>query len=73
MRKIMLISILMIGAWLSVNNPYSNTYVAHLKTDAVPVSGQGHSLIKEIEEKAKEYEVEPSNARKDPVWKAIPG
>lgn len=73
MRKIALISVLLIGAWISVNNPYSNTYVASLKTEVVPVVGHENTLMKEIELKAKEYEVEPSNARKDPVWKAIPG
>jgi peptidoglycan-N-acetylglucosamine deacetylase len=73
MRKLVLISVMLIGAWISVNNPYSNTYVASLKNEAVSVSGQENSLIREIDEKAPEFEVEPSNARKDPVWKAIPG
>jgi len=73
MKKLALISVMLIGAWISVNNPYSNTYVASLKNEAVPVSGQENSLIRVIEEKAPEFEVEPSNARKDPVWKAIPG
>lgn len=73
MKKLMLISVMLIGAWVIVNNPFSNTYVASLKTDAVPVSGLENSLIRQIAENAKEYEVEPSNARQDPVWKAIPG
>ncbi|RSD27976.1 polysaccharide deacetylase family protein [Mesobacillus subterraneus] len=73
MRKIVLISALLIGAWLTVNNPFSHTYVTGLKTETMPVAGQEHSLIAEIETKGKEYEVEPSNARKDPVWKLIPG
>lgn len=73
MKKLILISVMLIGAWVIVNNPFSNTYVASLKTDAVPVSGLENSLIRQIAENAKEYEVEPSNARQDPVWKAIPG
>jgi peptidoglycan-N-acetylglucosamine deacetylase len=73
MRKLVLIPALILGAWITVNNPFSNTYVASLKTETLAVAGQENSLITEIETKAKEYEVEPSNARKDPVWKAIPG
>ncbi|HAQ06100.1 MAG TPA: hypothetical protein DCR24_00625 [Bacillus bacterium] len=73
MRKLMLISVLLIGAWVSVNNPYSSTYVTGLKSEIIPASGNGNSLLSEIEKKAKDYEVEPSNARLDPVWKAIPG
>ncbi|GAE43712.1 polysaccharide deacetylase [Mesobacillus boroniphilus JCM 21738] len=37
------------------------------------MTGNENSLMSEIEMKAKEYEVEPSDARKDPVWKVIPG
>jgi peptidoglycan-N-acetylglucosamine deacetylase len=73
MKKIVLITVMLIGAWVTVNNPYSSTYVASLKTDSLAVSGHGNLLMMEIEDKAKEYEVEPSNARIDPVWKAIPG
>ena len=73
MRKFMLISVLLIGAWVSVNNPLSTTYVAGLKSEIIPASGNEDSLLSEIEAKVKDYEVEPSNARLDPVWKAIPG
>jgi peptidoglycan-N-acetylglucosamine deacetylase len=73
MRKLLLISVFIIGAWILADNPYSSTYVISLKTEAVPASGHESSLIREIEDKAKEYEVPPSDARIDPVWKAIPG
>jgi peptidoglycan-N-acetylglucosamine deacetylase len=73
MKKIVMITVMLIGAWITVNNPYSSTYVASLKTDSLAVSGHGNMLLMEIEDKAREYEVEPSNARIDPVWKAIPG
>jgi peptidoglycan-N-acetylglucosamine deacetylase len=73
MRKIALVSIMLISAWTMVNNPFSHTYVAGLKTGSMAVSGQEDSLMAEIEMKAKDYEVEPSDARKDPVWKVVPG
>lgn len=73
MKKLALISLLIIGAWIAVDNPYSSIYVTSLKTEAVPVSGHENTLIKEIEEKSKEYEVPPADAKIDPVWKAIPG
>ncbi|MBS8263512.1 hypothetical protein DYI25_03535 [Mesobacillus boroniphilus] len=73
MKKFVLISVLLIAAWTMVNNPFSHTYVTELKTDTLAVSGNENSLMSEIEMKAKEYEVEPSDARKDPVWKVVPG
>jgi peptidoglycan-N-acetylglucosamine deacetylase len=73
MRKLVLISVLMIAAWAIVNNPFSHTYVSGLKSGAIEVSGNKNSLMSEIEMKANEYEVEPSDARKDPVWKVVPG
>ncbi len=73
MRKFVLISVLLIAAWIMVNNPFSHTYVSGLKTGALEVAGNKNSLMSEIELKAKEYEIEPSDARKDPVWKVVPG
>jgi probable sporulation protein (polysaccharide deacetylase family) len=73
MRKLMMIFVLLMGAWVSINNPYTNTYVTNLKTENLPASGQSNSLLMEIETKAKEYQVAPINAKIDPVWKAIPG
>lgn len=73
MRKYVLIPVMLIAAWIMVNNPFSLTYVAGLKSGALTVAGNENSLMTEIETKSKEYEIEPSNARKDPVWKAIPG
>lgn len=73
MRKFILISVMLIAGWTMVNNPFSHTYVTGLKTGALAVAGNENSLMSEIEMKAKEYEIEPSDARKDPVWKVIPG
>ncbi|KIY20747.1 MULTISPECIES: polysaccharide deacetylase family protein [Mesobacillus] len=72
-RKIALVSVMLITAWTMVNNPISHTYVSDLKTEIIAVSGQQDDLLAEIEKRAKEYEIEPSNARIDPVWKAVPG
>ena len=73
MRKLILISVLLIAAWIIVNNPFSHTYVSGLKTNAIEVTGKKNSLMSEIEMKAREYEIEPIDARKDPVWKVVPG
>jgi peptidoglycan-N-acetylglucosamine deacetylase len=73
MRKFILISVMLIAAWAMVNNPFSHTYVAGLKTGTLAVAGNKNTLLSEIEMKAKEYEIEPSDARKDPVWKVVPG
>ncbi|GAM15556.1 polysaccharide deacetylase family protein [Mesobacillus selenatarsenatis] len=73
MRKFILISVMLIAGWTMVNNPFSHTYVTGLKTGTLAVTGNKNSLMSEIEMKAKEYEIEPSDARKDPVWKVIPG
>lgn len=73
MRKFILISVMLIAGWTMVNNPFSHTYVTGLKTGTLAVAGNENSLLSEIEMKANEYEIEASNARKDPVWKVIPG
>ncbi|WP_079508477.1 polysaccharide deacetylase family protein [Mesobacillus jeotgali] len=73
MKKIALVSVMLIAAWTMVNAPFSHTYVTALKAGTVAVSGSENSLMAEIEQKAEEYEIEPSNARKDPVWKVVPG
>ena len=73
MRKFAVVTVMLITAWMMVNNPFSLTYVAGLKSGSLAVSGNKHSLMSEIEINAKEYEIEPSDARKDPVWKVVPG
>lgn len=73
MRKFVLIAVMLVAAWTMVNNPLSHTYISGLKGEAIAVSGNKDSLMSEIEMVAKEYEIEPSDARKDPVWKVVPG
>lgn len=73
MKKTVLIAALLFGAWVSLNNPYSNIYISSLKNGIIPAAGHESALLREIETKAAEYESEPTDARMDPVWKAIPG
>ncbi|WHY02384.1 polysaccharide deacetylase family protein [Neobacillus sp. DY30] len=73
MKKLSLIACLLIVAWVSVNNSLVDTYVASLKENAVPVGKQENPLYQSIIKNASTYEIPPSNAKIDQVWKAIPG
>lgn len=73
MKKLSLIVCLLIVAWVSVNNPLVDTYVASLKGNAVTVAKQDNPLYQSIVKNASTYEIPPSNAKIDEVWKAIPG
>ncbi|WP_071459490.1 polysaccharide deacetylase family protein [Bacillus massilinigeriensis] len=72
MRKLWLVPIIILGMML-VNNTYSEFYLAKLKSDSIPVSMHENGLLREIEIKASSFETNASDARIDPVWKAIPG
>ena len=56
-----------------VNNPLTNEFISSTKGDTVTVVKQTDSLYDEIEKKANEYHVPASDAKIDPIWKAIPG
>ncbi len=56
-----------------IYNPISDQYVSYLKAESVIVGKQGDLLYEEIEKKSKQYQIPASDARIDPVWKAIPG
>ncbi|MFJ5761841.1 polysaccharide deacetylase family protein [Neobacillus sp. NPDC093182] len=73
MKKLSLIACILIIAWFSVNNPLVNTYVASLKGNVVTVGKQENPLYQSIVKNASTYEIPPSNAKIDEVWKAIPG
>jgi probable sporulation protein (polysaccharide deacetylase family) len=73
MKKLGLLACLLLVAWFSVNNPLVDTYVASLNGNAVTVGKQGNSLYQSIIKNASTYEIPPSNAKIDQVWKAIPG
>ncbi|NWQ44199.1 polysaccharide deacetylase family protein [Bacillus sp. EB106-08-02-XG196] len=73
MKKLSMIAFLFLAAWFSVNNPLVDTYVAALKGNALTVGKQEDPLYQSIVKNASTYEIPPSNAKIDRVWKAIPG
>jgi probable sporulation protein (polysaccharide deacetylase family) len=73
MKKLSLIAFLLLAAWFSVNNPLVDTYLATLKGNALTVGKQEDPLYQSIVKNASTYEIPPSNAKIDRVWKAIPG
>lgn len=65
---------IMIASAMIVQNKYTSTYVAKLKSQTMAVAKmQTGDLYEQLEEKAKEYYRKPQNAVVDRVWKAIPG
>ncbi|WP_419888510.1 polysaccharide deacetylase family protein [Neobacillus niacini] len=73
MKKLRLIVCLLLVAWFSVNNPLVDTYITSLKGNFVTAVKQENPLYQSIIKKASTYEIPPSNAKIDQVWKAIPG
>jgi probable sporulation protein (polysaccharide deacetylase family) len=73
MKKLGLFAFLLLAAWLSVNNPFVDTYVASLTSNVLTVGKQEDPLYQSIVKNASTYDIPPSNAKIDPVWKAIPG
>ncbi|TDL72535.1 hypothetical protein E2R56_15130 [Rhodococcus qingshengii] len=73
MKKLSMVAFLLLAAWFSVNNPLVDTYVATLKGNALTVGKQEDPLYQSIVKNASTYEIPPSNAKIDRVWKAIPG
>ena len=73
MKKLSIFLIIGIIAWSLVNNRIVNPYVSSLKGFAKPVVMETNTLYQEIISKASTYEKPPSDAKIDPIWKAIPG
>ena len=73
MKKLSMIAFLLLTAWISVNNPFVDSYVATLKGNGLTVGKQEDPLYQSIVKNASTYEIPPSNAKIDRVWKAIPG
>lgn len=73
MKKIGIMALLFFTAWILINNIFVNTYVTSLKGGSIPTAKQVDPLYQEMIRKAPKYEMKPSNARIDKVWKAIPG
>lgn len=73
MKKVSIFLIICLGAWISVNNPIVNKYVSSLRDSTLPAAKQSDPLYQDIVKKAPTYEIPPSDAKVDRVWKAIPG
>lgn len=73
MKKLIFVVILFVVAWISVNNPVVNTYVASLQENTMTAGKQEDPLYQTIIKNAQTYEIPPSDAKIDRVWKAIPG
>lgn len=73
MKKAGILIVICLAAWFSVNNPIVEDYIASLTESALPVMKQTDPLYQKIVKNAHTYEVPPSDAKIDPVWKAIPG
>ncbi len=73
MKKAMIIILICIAAVVAVNNPIVSRYVTTLKESALPVAKQADPLYQNIIKHASTYEIPPSDAKIDSVWKAIPG
>jgi probable sporulation protein (polysaccharide deacetylase family) len=73
MKKVSILILIGLAAWISVNNPIVSPYVASLKNGALPVNKETDSLYQSIVKNASTYEIPPQDAKIDKVWKAIPG
>ena len=73
MKKVSLIACILFVAWFSVNNPLVDTYVTSLKGNVVTVGKQENPLYQSIIKNSSTYNIPPSNAKIDEVWKAMPG
>ncbi|MEH7118410.1 polysaccharide deacetylase family protein [Neobacillus vireti] len=73
MKKVGILIIICLTAWYSVNNPVVEDYITSLTASALPVVKQTDPLYQKIVKDAHTYEIEPSDAKIDSVWKAIPG
>lgn len=73
MKKIGIFIFFVMIAFVSVNNPYVNSYVSVLKSGTLPAVKETSPLYQEIVKNAPNFEVGASNATIDKIWKAIPG
>src|SRR5881392_1998213 len=73
MTRIGIIVLFLIGALITVNDTAVSTYVDFIKKQSLPAAKQTSSLYQEISKEAPKYEIKPSDATIDRVWKKIPG
>ena len=72
-RRLTILFILFLLAYMMVDNPLMDSYIVKLKADALEVTSQADPLYLEIVTKKKDYEQEAIDARIDPVWKKCRG
>ncbi|WP_077211569.1 polysaccharide deacetylase family protein [Bacillus dakarensis] len=73
MKRFISIVTMILLALLIVNNSLTHQYLGILAGETFLVNQHSDPLYEEITIKGKEYEREPSDAKIDPVWGAIPG
>lgn len=74
MNRIWIWILFFMAVWISIYIPAVHTFVTTLKKEIQPASAsQENHLYQEISRNASKYEIKPSNAEIDKVWKAIPG
>jgi probable sporulation protein (polysaccharide deacetylase family) len=73
MRKLSMIVLFVFAAWMIVDDTLVHTYVNFINRHPLETVKTADSLYEEISRKASKYEVKPSDAVIDKVWKKIPG
>ncbi len=73
MKKIISLCLVCLFAFIMINNQFINEFITKIKGNTVDVAKRQDSLYLEIEQKANEFAIPPSDAKIDRVWKAIPG
>jgi probable sporulation protein (polysaccharide deacetylase family) len=71
-RRIFLLSIILLSVAVIAQNPWTETYIHDLRFDS-EATKQTDPLYVEITEKAEKYKILPQDAKIDRVWKAMPG
>jgi probable sporulation protein (polysaccharide deacetylase family) len=61
------------GVWMAVNDTAVTTYVKFINNHSLPAAKQTNTLYQEISKQAPKYEIKPSDATIDKVWKKMPG
>lgn len=72
MKRFFVFVMILFISWSVVNNRFTDEYVVKLKQDSIPVIKQ-NPLLEKIMNEAPKYEVKPTDAKIDQVWKAMPG
>lgn len=73
MKKMITLGIIFLFAFFLTNNQLTNDYMTALKGNTLEVMKQEDPLYEKILQEAKKYEIPPTDAKIDPVWKAVPG